>query len=110
MKLKPNELIVRCYAEKHGALWVAVCIDFSLAAQADSLVEARRKLDAQIKDHVLDALVGDDRDFAPQLLMRRAPPAQILRYHWIKLLLKLRAWRNGEHRAFKEHLPLIPAL
>lgn len=58
---------MRCYAEKHGALWVAVCIDLSLAAQAESLAEARRKLDAQIKDYVLDALVGDDPAFITQL-------------------------------------------
>ncbi len=28
-------LVLRCYAKKEGDQWVAVCIDLSLAAQAD---------------------------------------------------------------------------
>lgn len=109
MKLRPNQLIVRGYAEKHDDLWVAVCIDFGLAAQADSLAEARRKLDEQIKEYVYDALVGEDREFAGQLLTRRASLAQVLRYHVIMLALKFHAWRNGNRRAFEEQLPLVPA-
>jgi hypothetical protein len=33
--VRPNELVLRCYAERKGDHWVALCIDFDLAAQAE---------------------------------------------------------------------------
>lgn len=70
---------VRGYAERQCDQWVAVCLDFTLAAQADTLEEVRSKLDAQIEDYLYDALQGDARAHAYQLLQRRAPL-----YFWLK--------------------------
>lgn len=109
MTLKPNDLILRCYAERDGALWVAVCIDLGLAAQGDSLANVTQKLEEQIKEYVIDAVAGPDREFAAQFLTRRAPLSQRLRYHVIRILCRLHAFRNGTHRTFKESLPLVPA-
>jgi hypothetical protein len=109
VKLRPNDLIIRCYAEKVDGLWVGVCIDLSLAAQGDSFKDVRRKLDEQIKEYVFDALGGEDRQFAVHLLKRRAPLSQCIRYYIIKWSIRLHRWRNGDHSAFKDTLPLIPA-
>lgn len=106
MTLKPPSLIVRCYAEQRESLWVAVCVDFGLAAQGDSFNDASHKLDEQIREYVFDAIAGPDRQFGAQLLQRKAVLSQRLRYHVIKLLGRVHAFRDGRHRAFKEPLPL----
>ena len=35
--MRARDMILRCYGEHDGDLWVAVCVDLSLAAQAESL-------------------------------------------------------------------------
>lgn len=71
--MRPKQLLVKCYAEQEGHDWVAVCLDFNLAAQGDSFEEVKIKLESMIYDYVYDALVGEDRRYAAQLLSRRAP-------------------------------------
>jgi hypothetical protein len=84
-------------------------LDFSLAAQADTLEEAQVLLRSQIKDCVVDALHGQDRAHASGLLSRRAP----LKY-WVKWWLGVfRARVSGNsgdgQKAFCEPMPLVPA-
>ena len=43
--MNPKELIVKCYAKQEEGIWVAVCLDFCLATQGDSLNEVKRKLE-----------------------------------------------------------------
>ncbi|QHG89244.1 DUF1902 domain-containing protein [Xanthomonas cucurbitae] len=111
--MRPSELILRCYAERDGALWMAVCLDLSLAAQADSFEEARRKLDEQILDYVKDALAGPDKQHAYYLLTRRkAPASEWLRYYAIKYVAKIaRAFHctARDVKPFREMLPVVPA-
>ena len=112
--MRPNQLLLRCYARKQGRLWSAVCIDLSLAAQADSFEAARDKLDAQIREYLHDALVGEDRGSARMLLSRKAPLEQRLTYHMIGASQKLRAFfhtaskERGERTQFDAPLPLVP--
>jgi hypothetical protein len=77
---------VRGYAEKVGNQWQAFCLDFSLAAQGDTFAEVKDKLDAMVAEYVYDALVGQDRDYAEQLLPRRAPLRHWLKYYSYRLL------------------------
>ena len=42
--MRSNQLIIRCFAKQEEGLWVAVCVDFTLAAQASSFAEAKEKL------------------------------------------------------------------
>ncbi len=111
--MRPNELILRCYAERDGALWVAVCLDLSLAAQGDSYEEARQKLDAQIHEYVHDALAGQDRAHALQLMTRRkAPFSEWARYYVLKNLSKVASALhrpNRDVKPFREMMPLVPA-
>jgi hypothetical protein len=106
--MKPRELIVRCYAEKSGDLWHAVCIDLNLASQDRSLDRAKRKLDAQIGEYVYDALAGEDRQFADQLLKRKAPLLLRLKYYRFYLVHQVMKFKDGVHQLFTLPVPLVP--
>ncbi len=105
--MKATELVLRCYAEQVGTQWQAVCLDLTLAAQADSFDEVRRKLESIICEYVHDAVVGQDREYAGELLVRRAPLKDWLKYYQIKLYTRLGRVRDNMRR-FKETLPLTP--
>jgi len=111
--MHPRHLLVRCYAKRDADLWLAVCLDFALAAQADTLDEARHKLDAQIRDYLHDALAGTDRMHAGQLLARRAPLSFWMEYWALRagyaLKKMFRRQRPGHAFPFSEVLPMVPA-
>lgn len=69
--MKPRELLLRCYANKYDDQWQAFCIDFGLAAQGDSYEEVKAKLSDMIREYLYDALVGEDKEYAEQLLQRK---------------------------------------
>jgi hypothetical protein len=102
--MSPENLFVRCMAKREGELFVAVCLDFSLAAQGYSLDEAREKLHAQIADYVIQACTVD-RQHAGELLTRRAPLRDRLLFSWARLRARLVA----EGLAYREALPMQPA-
>ena len=104
--MKPQDLVVRCYATKHDDLWVAVCIDLSLAVQGASVAEVQGKLNAQIVEYVCDALEGDDRPYAADLLRRKAPLAQQLHYYSLVARSKLHITKNHLYTLFDEIVPL----
>lgn len=112
--MRPNELVLRCFAERDEGVWVAYCLDLSLVAQGDSLEEVRGKLDAQVREYVHDALAGQDRRFAASLLSRKAPLSTYMRYYRVKALIaiarKLHAVKKPQAKPFKEVLPLAPQL
>ena len=104
--MDPKQLIVKCYAEQEGDCWVAVCLNFNLAAQGDSFEEVKTKLEAMIAEYVYDALVGVDKPYASQLLTRSAPLSSWLKYQLIRLRIAL--CHTHEH-IFDETMPLRPA-
>ena len=104
--MRPEQLIVKCYAEQDGGCWVAVCLNFNLAAQGDSFDEAKVKLESMIAEYVYDALAGEDKPYAAQLLSRRAPVSTWLRYYLIVAQIYL---CHSTGRTFDETMPLIPA-
>ncbi|WP_075575001.1 hypothetical protein [Lysobacter antibioticus] len=106
MSQKPN--LVSCYFERDGDQWLGFCLDFTLVTQARSLEEAHRKLDSQIRDYVSDALVGQDRAYANQLLNRRAPLKYWAKFYWTMFQQVLRHRKSKRRRAVKEHMS-IPA-
>ncbi len=106
--MKPTELLLRCYANKQDDQWQAFCIDFCLAAQGDSYEEARDKLDNMIHEYIYDALVGEDKEYADDLLERKAPLKQILTYHCYKFLCWIGALKEEIHRLFNTPMPMIP--
>lgn len=105
---------VRCFGERANGQWTIVCLDFCLAAQADTFEEARARLDAQIRSYLRDALTGQDREHAAYLLSRRAPWPIWAKYYGYKALwfvLNLFGARDGtgEQRPFREPIPMVPA-
>jgi hypothetical protein len=106
--MRPEDLLLRCYANKHNDQWQAFCIDLSLAAQGDDFPEVKRKLESMIAEYVYDALAGEDRDYAEQLLNRTAPFKQVATYHYYTLMYQIGVFKDGIHRLFKSPLPLIP--
>lgn len=107
-KILARNLILRCYANMHGDQWQAFCIDLCLAVQGDSFPEVKEKLECMMEEYVYDALAGEDREFADQLLNRKAPVSQIATYHGIRLMHRLGIFRDGIHKLFKETMPLVP--
>ena len=103
--MSPIDLTVRCMASREDKLWVAVCLDFSLAAQGQTLDQARIRLHEQIRSYVREAF-SVDAQHAEVLLTRRAPLSDRLRYHWVKLLSKLKL----QALVYREALPLQPAV
>ena len=79
-------------------MWVALCLDFDLAAQGETFEEARNHLDGMITEYVADALTGPDRDHAASLLNRRAPWRYWLHYY----LLGLAQWVRGRTPAGRQ--------
>lgn len=108
--MKPSELFVRCYAEKIGDQWQAFCLDFALAAQADSLPEVKVKLDSMIGEYIHDALGGEDKDHGYDLINHRSAPAK----YWAKfyLLVGLRRigmLKEGVKTLFCPPIPMEPS-
>jgi hypothetical protein len=103
-------LLVRCFAEQKNGHWQAFSLEFGLAAQGESFNEVRRKLDAMLFDYIRDALVGEDRDCAAQLLGRKAAPWIFLRYYQVRLFRGLLHFKNQTMRTFRQTMQLEPRM
>lgn len=110
--MRPRQLIVRCYAEQKQGYWVALCLDFTLAAQGETFQAAKAGLEAQIREYVYDALVGEDRAQATYLLARRAPLRDWSKYYLARAIARVhrRVGMLRTHKFFKEVMPMVPAL
>ncbi len=58
--MKSKEMVLRCFAERDGDVWIAYCAELSLAVEGDSLAEVLEALDAQVRAHMVEALGEDD--------------------------------------------------
>ena len=87
--LAPFRLLVRCLVERKGDQWQAFSLEFGLAVQGDSMVEVRRKLESMIESYVHDALVGEDREHASELLARKATWRIFARYYFYWAILHI---------------------
>jgi hypothetical protein len=103
----PTELglTVRCIAEPKNGQWQAFSLEFGLAAQSDSLEDVKRSLDLMIRSYVHDALVGEDREHAHELLSRRATWPVYLRYYLACIFSKVGARSN---QVYHDPLALEP--
>ena len=88
--------------------WQAFCLDLNLAAQGDSFPDAHRKLVAMICEYVTDAVAGQDKEHAAQLLNRRAPLYFWWRYYCIRFVNKFYRASTSVRKLFTDTLPLTP--
>ncbi|MBD2816742.1 DUF1902 domain-containing protein [Xenorhabdus sp. Flor] len=70
---------LRCMAYRQGDIYIAACLDLSLAAQADSIDDAISKLESQVDDYLEE--INSEPKYAEQLLNRKAPLSIWLRYY-----------------------------
>lgn len=103
--MKPSDLVLRCYAENSQGYWAAYCLDLTLYATGETFEESREKLDQEICGYVDEALIGEDKAFAGQLLKRRAPVSCWLRYYGFATLVTFGAFKDSM-RKFTEGVPL----
>lgn len=109
-KLKsPTCLLVRCVANKSGDQWQVFSLEFGLAVQADSFAVARRKMEAMLDSYLYDALAGEDREHAEELLSRRAPWWVFARWYEARVREALRQ-RSRNVRSFFEPWNVAPQL
>jgi hypothetical protein len=103
----PTELglTVRCFVEPKNGQWQAFSLEFGLAAQADSMEDAKRSLDHMISSYVHDALVGEDREYAHELLSRRATWRVYYLYYIARIFSKIGS--RSKH-AYHDPLALEP--
>lgn len=107
--MKTTTLFLKTYGEKSEGQWSLINLDFSLAAQAETLEDAKSILESQIKEYIADALQGQDRAHAKGLLSRRAPAKYWIKW-WIgSIRARLIGHSNSRQEAFCEPLPLVPA-
>ena len=107
--MKTADLVLHRIAREEDGVWAALCLDLDLAAQGETLPEAKEKLEQMIEDYIFDALAGDDRQHAGQLLSRKAPLVEWARYYWTVFFNKLwHAKDDMKLKPFTETLPLRP--
>jgi hypothetical protein len=106
--VKTCRLVIRCLLEGDGDQWQAFSLEFGLAAQAESKQGARRKLESMIESYVRDALVGEDREHAYELLVRRKARWQIFaRYYLASVMTHITKIGSGG-MTYREPIPLEP--
>lgn len=103
----PCQLTVRCLMEEVSPTqFQAFSLEFGLAVQAESEHEAKVKLERMIDHYLRDALLGEDREHAYDLLNRRATWSVYARYYAALAAIRCMGLFNG--RAYHEPVPLAP--
>jgi heterodisulfide reductase subunit A-like polyferredoxin len=105
--MKPNDLVLRCYAIRRGNVWEAYCVDLCLAAHSDSFQNVKKALHAQIHEYIYDALTKD-KEHADYFLNRKASVFEIAIFYAIGFLGTINNFKNG-FKSFRDSLPLLPA-
>ena len=74
------------YGELRNDQWTVMCLNFPLAVQADTLSEAKKKIEEQVDLYLKEALDGQDREHVHELLNRSAPFKYWAKYYWHRAL------------------------
>jgi hypothetical protein len=109
-EIRPIQLVVHCLIERVGDQWQAFSLEFGLAVQGDARLEVQRKLANVIEFYVSDALCGEDREHADEMLRRKATWRVYLRYYRVWLALHVASFMTASNDAmiYREPLPLEP--
>ena len=107
--MKSKDLLIRCMIYRDGDLFIGVCLDYDLMVQSETMANAKEKLNQQVREYVADALVGEDHDYADQLLDRRAPFKYFLMYYGGACVYKILHFQRFFINTFRSALPVVPA-
>jgi len=102
---RPVPLIVHALFRKRGHQYEGFTLEFGLAVQASSSVDARHKLERIIISYLDDALIGEDRSHAEMLLARRATAKVYALYYYTRLKSFFFRHRDGPHNSSAIPLP-----
>jgi len=103
-KLRPVDLVLRCYGHrKKNGRWYGVCIDLNLAVEAYDRNELQEKLKAVILSYLETVIDTDDKKSIPPLLFRRAPLYDWAVYYFTKLIISIKSFPGNF--TFNELLP-----
>lgn len=92
----------------HDEYWSARCLDFTLYSVGNTAEEAKEKLSIEINDFLYEALEGQDKAFAVQLLLRRAPWYEWALFYIVSILQKFHVFRKRIGETFKQSVPHGP--
>ncbi len=65
--------LIRCFAQRRGKRWEAICLDFDLSVQGDSFEAVYRSLDAAVEEYLKYVAALEDPAEREAFLSRRAP-------------------------------------
>jgi hypothetical protein len=103
-------IFVRCLIERVGDQWQGFSLEYGLAVQGASRADVQTRLERVILSYVHDALVGEDRKHANELLSRRATARVYLRYYVARILSLILRGKDDSSKAYREPLALEPRL
>ncbi len=69
--------------------------------------EVKEKMDAQIEEYIIEALMGEDREFAAPLLTRKAPLSLRAKYHFYDILSRFN--NQDKTKLYSPPMPMQPA-
>lgn len=109
-EVSPMCLVIRVFAERKNNQWQAFTLELGLAVQADTLPEVKHKLESMILSYVTDALTGEDREHAYELLNRRATWRVYLNYYVLSVFYNITSFldHSKDRIFYKEPMPLEP--
>ena len=84
--MKNQNHILHFYGELRDKQWTVMCLNFTLAVQAETLPEAKIKIEEQVDLYLKEALDGQDCEYAYELLNRSAPFKYWAKYYWHRSL------------------------
>ncbi|MEE8431008.1 MAG: hypothetical protein V3S16_07165 [Candidatus Desulfatibia sp.] len=103
-QVSPSKLVLKCYGSRLASGgWHGICLNFNLAAEAETVEELRSKLHEMIESYIETVLDTSDADSVPALLSRRAPILDWLNYYFIRLVISFRDFPGNI--TFKELIP-----
>jgi len=83
-QVSSSKLILKCYGSRLASgRWHGICLNFNLAAEAETVEELRSKLHEMIESYIETVLDTSDADSIPALLSRCAPILDWLNYYFI---------------------------
>ena len=97
---------IRCYAERRGGEWTAICLNFDIAVQGHSFEDVKECLEGAI-DLFLEGVAELPAEDRNRLLRRSAPVSVKLKY----LRAVVWSWifgdsEDGEHHQHHYTMPL----
>ena len=84
---------LKCYGSQLiSGKWYGICLNFNLAAEAETIDELKTKLNRMIKSYIEAVIDTNDPDSIPVLLSRRASLLSWLKYYALKMWRKPITW------------------